>query len=481
MERALKFAAPAFGHDAETLYLCKDNKFSDFVQTLNYSLGKINHMILRLALPAIFSNITVPLLGLCDTFISGHLGAERYIAAIAVGTMLVNSLYWLFGFLRMGTTGLTAEALGRGDDLLRSRVFTAAFLLAVALGVLLILLSPLLSRLMLWIMEPEPATALLGRDYFLVSILAAPAFLATMTVTGWMIGSQNTLYPMITAISVNVINIALSFSLVYFFGLGFMGVAWGTCAANWCGLAISLLLARRLSRGTPLWAPLHQLRSGMDLRRFFRVNSDLMMRSACIMAVLFAMTSLGGRMGDRTLAVNAIIMQFFMFFSYFMDGFAFAGEALCGRFAGQQRPADIHLTVRGLSLWATVMTVSFTAIYFLFTTPIASLLTDELPVVEGVTSMLPVVCLIPLISAAAFIFDGIYIGMTATGRLLITTLVAMAAFFLLSLPTGAYLLPGLTPDVRLWCGFLTFLLLRGALLAILLRGTVKRRTLSPAI
>lgn len=465
-----------FGNDAETLYLCKDNKFSDFVQTHNYSLGKINHMILHLALPAIFSNITVPLLGLCDTFISGHLGAERYIAAIAVGTMLVNSLYWLFGFLRMGTTGLTAEALGQGDHPLRSRVFTAAFILAVSLGMLLILLSPLLSRLMLLIMAPEPDTAILGREYFMVSILAAPAFLATMTVTGWMIGSQNTLYPMITAISVNVINIALSFSLVYLFDMGFRGVATGTCVANWCGLGISLLLARRLSGSEPLWAPWRQLRKGMDLRRFFRVNSDLMLRSACIMAVLFAMTSLGGRMGDRTLAINAIIMQFFMFYSYFMDGFAFAGEALCGRFAGAKRPADIHLTVRGLLIWAAIMTISFTSAYILFATPIASLLTDEQPVVDGVTGMLPVVCLIPLISAAAFIFDGIYIGMTATLRLLTTTLAAMTAFFILSLPSGRLILPFLSPELLLWTAFLTFLLLRGLLLAILLPGTVRRRS-----
>lgn len=468
------FSTFTLGHDGESPYLCKDNKISDFVQTHAYSLGKINVLILRLALPAILSNITVPLLGLCDTFISGHLGAERYIAAIAVGTMLVNSLYWLFGFLRMGTTGLTAEAFGASDDAQRRRVFTSAFLLALALGGALMLLSPLLERLMLWIMEPEPATASLGGEYFRISIMAAPAILATMTVTGWMIGSQNTLFPMITAISVNVINIALSFSLVFGAGWGFYGVAWGTCAANWCGLVIALLLARCLNRGHgALWAPLRSLRRQMDMRRFFRVNSDLMMRSACIMAVLFAMTSMGGRMGDRTLAVNALLMQFFMFFSYFMDGFAFSGEALAGRFAGARQSGNLRGVLRGLALWAAAMVALFTSVYYFFLTPVARMLTDVTGVAEGVAEMHVVATLIPVISAAAFILDGIYIGMTATWRLLLTTLVAMVAFFVISL-SGSLWLP-LPPNGILWCAFLTFLLLRGTLLIAELPGELRRR------
>lgn len=470
--QALKVSTFMLGHDGESPYLCKDNKISVAVQTHVYSLGKINRLILRLAIPAILSNITVPLLGLCDTFISGHLGAERYLAAIAVGTMLVNSLYWLFGFLRMGTTGLTAEAFGQGDPGLSRRVFTSAFILAMALGATLMLLSPMLERLLLWIMDPDPATAALGGEYFRISILAAPAILATMTVTGWMIGWQNTLFPMITAISVNVINIVLSFSLVFGAGWGFYGVAWGTCAANWCGLAIAQMLARRLGRGR-LWAPLHGLWRQMDMHRFFRVNSDLMMRSACIMAVLFAMTSLGGRLGDRTLAVNALLMQFFMFFSYFMDGFAFSGEALAGRFAGACQLRNLHGLLRGLTLWSAAMVVLFSSIYYFFLTPVAAMLTDVEGVVTDVGEMHAVVALIPVISAAAFILDGIYIGMTATWRLLLATLVAMVAFFFISLSGRHWLL--LKPNEILWCGFLTFLLLRGALLIIELPGEIRRR------
>lgn len=445
------------------------------MQTNPQSLGKINGDILRLALPAIFSNITVPLLGLSDTFISGHLGSERYIAAIAVGTMLVNSLYWLFGFLRMGTTGLTAEAFGRRDNLQRRRVFTTAFILAFSLGLMLMLLSFPIAKLLLWIMHPSEATAALGEEYFRISILAAPAFLATMVITGWMIGSQNTVYPMIIAIAVNVINIALSFSMVYGLNFGFYGVALGTCIANWCGLLIALLLAHRLAGDGHLWAPLKNLWQEMDMRRFFRVNSDLMIRSACIMTVLFAMTSFGGRMGDLVLAENALLMQFFMFFSYFMDGFAFSGEAMCGKFVGENNPWGISMTVMGILLWAMGMVVVFTNVYLFLLHPIAALLTDEVPVIEGVIAMKWVVCTIPVISAAAFVFDGIYIGMTATRRLLLTTLAAMLAFFLTMLPVMLNADLPMSPNNMLWCAFLLFLLIRGALLAILLPSTVRQQ------
>ena len=448
--------------------------FFDIVQPSMQSLGKINHQILNLALPAIFSNITVPLLGLCDTFITGHLGSERYIAAVAVGTMLVNSLYWLFGFLRMGTTGLTAEAFGWNDEEMQRRIFTSSLILALLLGMALILLNRPLAQLMLFIMDPPEATARLGADYFRLSILSAPAMLASMAVTGWMIGRQNTLYPMILALSVNIINITLSFWFVFGLESGFIGVAAGTCAANWCGLFLALFLARGLQSEDRLLAPLRGLWKAMDMRRFFRVNSDLMLRSGCIMAVLFAMTSFAGRMGDNTLAVNAILMQFFMFFSYFMDGFAFSGEAMCGKFAGAAERGMITLTVKGLGLWSALMVVLFTLIYLFFITPVTSLLTDEGSVISGVTAMRTVAALIPVISASAFIFDGIYIGITATRQLFFTTVAATAAFFAIAFTSADPVISGMTPNETLWTAFLAFLMLRGILLAGMLRFSVEK-------
>ncbi|MBD5370608.1 MAG: MATE family efflux transporter [Bacteroides sp.] len=425
---------------------------------------RLGRAVLALALPAILSNITVPLLGLSDTFISGHLGSEVFIAAIAVGTMMVNTVYWLFGFLRMGTTGLVAEAVGASDTMRQRRLFTVSLLLGFFIGVVLFLVGYPLGRLMVLVMEPSSDAAGLGMDYFRVSVMSAPAVLATMAAVGWMIGRQNTVGPMIVAIAVNVINIVLSFSFVFGLESGFIGVAWGTCIANWCGLLLALVIAWRVAAPDPLFAPLRGLMRGVDPGRFFRVNSDLMVRSACIMAIIFAMTSLGGRMGDLTLAVNAIVMQMFMFFSYFMDGFAFSGEALCGRFAGAGSRRGILSTLRVLMMWTLGVTAVFTVAYAFGARDIAALLTDEPRVVDGVGALHVIVALIPAISAAAFIFDGVYIGMTATRTLLWVTFTAMAAYFLVwSVPE---LTPFLTSNQRLWAAFLTSLLLRGGLLAL---------------
>ena len=434
-------------------------------------IKEIDKDILRLAVPAIFSNITVPLLGLSDTFITGHLGSERYIAAIAVGTMMANALFWLFGFLRAGTTGLTAEAWGRGDSEAGRRIFTASFLLAAAIGLALVVVSYPLGRLMIAIMAPPEATAQLAVRYFMLIVLAAPAQLATMAVSGWMIGRQNTVCPMVVAISVNVINIALSFVLVFAAGAGFTGVAVGTLVANWSGLLIALVLAHRLAAGAGLWCGRRELAAGLDVRRFFRVNSDLMMRSVCILAVPYAMTAFGARLGDVTLAVNAVIMQFFLFFSYFMDGFAFSGEALCGRYAGAADRPRLRATISRLSRWCAVMALLFCGIYSVGAVPAAALLTDNSTVVAGVGSLRWVVGTVPLLSVAAFMFDGVYIGLTATRSMLVSTFAATAAYFSTVAAGNMMHFPA---NNVLWTAFLLFLALRGLILLAILPRTLSR-------
>ena len=435
----------------------------------------IDRQIVRLAFPAILSNITVPLMGLSDTFISGHLGSATYIAAIAVGTVMVNSVFLLLGFLRMGTTGLTSEAFGRGDSLAGRRVFTAAFLLAIALGAAIIALAYPLQALMRFVMSPPPATGALGVEYFYIIVLSAPASLATMSVTGWMIGRQNTLYPMITSITVNAVNIALSMSLVLWAGIGFKGVAVGTASANWLGLFLSLFLARRLTGRDGLWCPLRDLRHGFDWRRFFRVNTDLLIRSACIMAVSFGMTSFAGRMGDLPLALNAVLMQFFLFFSYFMDGFAFSGEALCGRFSGAGDMAALRLTIRRLAAVCAVVASLFLFVYLFFTPAVASLLTDVRSVVDGVAALKWATCLIPVISVMAFMFDGVYIGLTATRGMLYATLSAMLVFFALNALFAATGRSEARPVDFLWIAFLSFLFIRGIVLILLLPHELRKK------
>ncbi len=428
-----------------------------------------NRQILRLAIPAIVSNITVPLLSLSDTAVSGHLGSADALGAIAVGTMMINMAYWLFGFLRMGTTGLAAEAYGKGDRREKIMVVWRALAVAVSAGTLLIILSPALRPLLLMLSGASPDVGVLAGEYYSVCICGAPALLGTMALSGWMIGMQNTVYPMVTAIVSNLVNILLSVIFVFVCDFGFVGVAWGTLVAQWIGFFIAVLLSRRLGaryvllfRG-PEGRPLcREIVKGDGLGKFFRVNTDIFFRSFCIMAVSMTVTSVGARLGTVTLGANAVLMQFFIFFSYFMDGFAFAGEALTGRFKGENNKTMIGRCVRQLLWWSAGVATLFFTIYYFGSTTISGLITDNPDILRRVGEMRWVVLLLPPLSVGAFIFDGFYIGMTMTRRLLGATSLAALMFFAVAfIPTSGHL-PG---NDLLWTAFLTYLSLRALLLA----------------
>lgn len=426
----------------------------------------INRRILALALPAVASNITVPLLGLSDTAVTGHLGEAAFLAAIAAGGMMLNVIYWIFGFLRMGTTGLTAEAHGAGDSQRVAGVFSRSVALALLAGLIIMCLQRPLGLLLVDVIGADSDVSDLAMSYFRICIDAAPAVLITFAFTGWFIGMQNTFWPMVISISVNVINVLCSLSAVFLLDMGFVGVAYGTFTANWAGVVIGCFAVARFARGTKLWCGWRGLLHG-GLRRFFGVSSDLMLRSSCIMLVTLAVTSYGARLGDLTLAVNAVMMQFFVLFSYFMDGLAFSGEALCGRSAGASDRAGVLESVRALVRWGAVVAVIFCLVYALALPAATGLLTDVAEVRAGVISMKWFVILIPPVSTAAFLFDGFFVGLTATRRMLVTTLAAALIFF------GIILLAPRT-DPTLWVAFLAYLLVRGVGLACQLRTIVYR-------
>lgn len=433
----------------------------------------IHRQIIRLTLPAIASNITVPLLGLFDTAVTGHLGEETYLAAIAVGGMMLNVIFWLCGFLRMGTTGLTAEAFGACSEAEVAKVFSRSLVMAVVIGVVVVALQcPLLSVLSALIAPGEAVGELAGK-YFTICVWGAPALLAMLSVNGWFVGMQNTLWPMVISIAVNVINIVCSVTAVFVLGMGFEGVAYGTLAANWAGVALAFAAVVRFARGRRLWCGWRAVLRGGELGKFFNVSGDLFVRSACIMAVSLSVTAFGARSGDLTVAVNAVMMQFFVFFSYFMDGFAFSGEALCGKSVGARDRRGLMLAVKGILVWAGVMAVLFFVIYFAGSGIIVGWLTDVSSVRSGVDSMRLFLWLIPPVSVAAFVFDGFFIGLTSTRRMLITTLAAMAVFFAVAL-TGDIADP-VHGNRLLWTAFLSYLLARGAGLALQLDKTVSER------
>lgn len=439
---------------------------------------KLNKEILRLSIPAIISNITVPILGLSDTTISGHLGSELYIGAIAVGTMMFNVVFWLFGFLRMGTTGLTAQAYGARDNDECRKLLVRACALGLIIGVVILLLHIPIRLLLLLLISPEGQVADYASDYFNICIWGAPALLFNMAVMGWFLGVQNTVVPMIISVSVNIVNIILSLCFVFLFDMGFEGVAYGTMISNWVGVGIAILYVLKFYE----WRFPKICRTDIlqlsDMGRFFKINTDIMFRSACIMSVSLTVTSIGAQLGALTLAANAIIMQFFILFSYFMDGFAFAAEALSGKFVGARDLQNLKRVINRLLLWALGVASVFTIIYIGGYKFIVSFITNEENVIATVDKYSLWLKLIPLVTVAAFIYDGIYIGLTATRQMLIATFLSAMAFLSICFihPFGGNLID-LPQNHTLWIAFLTYLLLRGVMLGLyskrLLKNIVK--------
>ena len=331
--------------------------------------GEMNirdRQILQIALPSIVSNITVPLLGMIDVAIVGHMGSPVYIGAVAVGSMIFNLVYWLFGFLRMGSSGLTAQALGRRDLTEVTRLLVRSVSIALGIALLLMVLQVPLKWLMFWLIGPTLDVAPHASTYFNIVIWGAPASLALFSLSGWYIGMQNTRIPMFISIMQNVVNILASLTLVYGFGLKIEGVAWGTVIAQYAGFLVALgLLYHYYGR---LFRHLHpeshhRFSFLIPHSSFFLVNRDIFLRTLCLVAVNLYFTSAGARQGAVILSVNTVMMQLYLFFSYFMDGFAYAGEALGGKTYGAKNATAFHETLRRLWLWTLIVTTTFTLLY----------------------------------------------------------------------------------------------------------------------
>ena len=485
---------------------------------------KLNREILRLAVPSILANITVPLVGMVDMAVVGHLGGvEGYagaalIGGISVGTMLFDLLYWNFAFLRAGTGGLTAQAYGRKDTSETGRILARALRIALLSGVALIALQWVVVQLAFLLVDCSPEVQALATRYFYIRIWAAPATLSLFALKGWFIGLQDTLRPMLTDLWVNLTNILLSVGLAYGLHvgaapgsgamatsalspaagvsvldsgagavtllptLGFAGVAWGTVMAQWTGLFLAILMTRKylslshfliilvqksnenfqqspdtqrvanhtdFTPTTPEEAPSAQAAS------FFTLNRDLFLRSVGMIAVYIGFTVIGAGLGNRMLAVSSILMKLLLLFSYFTDGFAYAGEALTGRFIGEQNQDGVRSTVRGTFAWGFGLAGTFMLLYGLGGTPLLQLMTSDASVVEAGRAFLPWLLLMPLIGCPAFTWDGIYIGATASKDLRNSTLLCAMGFFAVWF-AGRWLLaatgigtPNLTPETSL--------------------------------
>lgn len=419
-------------------------------------MTRTDRQILHIALPSIVSNITVPLLGLIDVSIVGHLGAASYIGAIAVGGMLFNMIYWLFGFLRMGTGGLTAQAYGRHDLQEVTRILLRSLSISLLLALALLLLQYPIRNIAFMCMDTSEEVRQLATLYFHICIWGAPATLGLYGFTGWYIGMQNSRFPMFIAITQNIVNIAASLFFVFVLKMKVEGVALGTLVAQYAGLGMACLLWLAYYRPLRKYLRQKALFDRTEMKRFFQVNRDIFIRTLCLIAVTVFFTSTGAAYGDVVLAVNALLMQLFTLFSYFMDGFAYAGEALTGKYIGAKDNQSLRLTIRYLFKWGIALSLLFTLLYGAGGKSFLGLLTNDTSVISASEEYIYWVLAIPLAGFSAFLLDGICIGATATHLMLRSMLVASASFFLLY-----YGLHDTLGNHALWMAFIVYLALRG--------------------
>ena len=402
----------------------------------------INKDILKLAVPSILANITVPLVGMVDIGVAGHLdtSAAVMIGGIAIGTMLFDLLYWNFGFLRVGTGGLAAQAYGRGDRRECAKIFTRAVGIAMACAFLLIAIQWIFVKAAFLVVDCTPEVRALAEKYFFIRIWAAPATLSLMAFKGWFIGMQDSVSAMAVDLVVNVMNVLMSIVLALGFniggwhyeGMGFSGIAAGTVVAQYSGLlaASGIVLFRYVANTFSCLGPgdLKSVFKGSETRRFFVMNADLFVRSLCFIAIYIGFTVISARYGDVLLAVSSIMMKLLMIFSYFTDGFAYAGEALTGRYIGAKDPVMVRQTVRWTFVWSMGIAVIFMGIYHFAGVPMLKMMTSDMTVVAAAEGYLPWLLLMPVMGCAAFTWDGIYIGATASKDIRNSMLWAVVGF-----------------------------------------------------
>jgi MATE family multidrug resistance protein len=427
----------------------------------------INSQVLGLAGPSILANITVPLVGMVDLAISGHIGDAAAIGGLAVASMLFDLLYWNMGFLRVGTGGITAQAYGRKDN--RGIIDTLTQGLSTALGAALffIAIQWLFVEAAFLFISCSPEVEAVARQYFFIRIWAAPATLSLFAFKGWFIGMQNTVFSMAVDLWVNVVNMAASWLLAFHTPLGMAGIAWGTLIAQWTGLLLACALFMVRYRGLLSDFSLHRSVKWRYIKGFFKVNTDLFIRSLAFMVIYVGFTSLAAAYGDVELAVSSVMMKLFMLFSYFIDGFAYAGEALSGRFIGEKDRTSLRTTVKVLFIWGLVISAVFTLIYIIFPIPVIRLLTDDAQVLSGCGPYLFWLVLMPVASCVAFVWDGIYIGATASAQMRNCMLLS-AAFFVIS-----YLALRRPLGIQaLYVAYFVHLLVRSVYLSFTYRGSV---------
>ena len=418
----------------------------------------MNREIFRIAIPNIVSNITVPLMGIFSTAIAGRCGdSAATIGALAIGVSIFNFIYWNCSYIRMGTSGITAQAFGAKDFATTTAMLVRAVGISAVLGVLMLLLQYPLGELSLRIMNGNQIVS----DYFYARIWAVPAGIMLFGLNGWFTGMQNAVIPMVTSITINVLHVLLSLWFVFGFDMGIVGIAYASVVAQWSGMTLSVLLLVIFFRKHLRPVTLMQVVEMGALKEFFAVNGDIIIRTFCIVAVYTFFTAASARMeSDIVLAVNTMLLQMFTLFSYMNDGFAYAAEALTGRFVGARDIHSLRLCIRRCVVWAVGTAVVCIAIYVGWWQDIIAMFVGEKSQLADILSVageyIGWVIAIPIAAALPFLMDGIMVGATLTRILRNSMVVSTVAYFAIY-----YSLHPFIGNNALWCAFTAYMALRG--------------------
>jgi MATE family multidrug resistance protein len=429
---------------------------------------RFNHrLVLSLTFPMILSNISTPLLGLVDTAVLGHLDSAQFLAAVALGGVIFSFIFWGFGFLRMGTTGLTAQAFGKNDKRENNAVLARALSLALAISCLLLLMHKSIASLSFNLLQSSAIVEQFALQYFEIRIMSAPATLCSYVLMGWFLGRQNVKLPLLVVLTTNIINICLDLLFVYHLKMQVDGVALATVIAEYIGLAVGLIAALRIvqkNKSSWYWCDL------VNISRFksmLLINSNIFVRTWCVIFAFAFFTAQASKMGDVILAANTVLLNFQTFMAYALDGFAHAVEALVGKAVGAKNRLMLKQAILTAGLWAFVIAILFLLIYFYFGRAIIDVLTNLEQVRSVAYEYLPWLIIMPLVSFICYLLDGVFIGAMLTKQMRNTMLFSLFCVFL---PVWYY--SQNMGNTGLWMAMTLFMLARSLAMLIVIKNKV---------
>ncbi len=416
--------------------------------------------ILKLAIPNIVSNISIPLLSTVDTILMGQLSA-LHLGAIGLGGMIFNFVYWNFGFLRMGTTGLTAQAYGAQDDYKVGVTLVRGMLLALLLAITIFLTQGWLLQAASWFFSVQDTHAPLIVEYFTMRMWAAPATMLMYVMMGWFFGLQNAIYPMMITIIINIVNIIVSYLLVHQYGMDIKGVALGTVIAQYTGV---LLCFAAVAYNYRQYLHLELIKAASkfsELVDFFKVNSNLFIRTVCLTFVFAYFYRESSIAGALALAANAILLQFVNWMSYGIDGFAYAAESMVGKYKGANDNLSLSRSVKLSFLWGLILAIAYSLFYFMYYDVLLHLFSSDQDVIDFALRYKIWMVVFPIIAFACYIWDGVFIGLLASRQMRDSMIVAVIVFL------GLYHFIEMEDPLQgLWLAMFSFLIVRGVLLTI---------------